>query len=154
MEISFPNPLTRVQQLQAQHHQCRITLLQTRRRHIPRIRTSRSEDRARLRAFEAADQGYELLDAGVVVYFEGGTGLDDGVCYVEDGDFHCEDLFLERVVYVVCWDGGGESASGSEVEEGGEVGELHDCWLVFECYCVCDSMCIVYGDWRTVVSRW
>lgn len=125
MKIPLPNLLTRTQQLQTQPHQRRITLLQTRRRRLPRIWTSRSKNRARVRAFEAAesaDQRDELLGAGSVDYFGGGAGLDDGVGYVEDGNFHCEDLFLEGVVDAVCWDGG--------CEEGGEVGELHGCGLM------------------------
>jgi len=129
MKIPLPNPPTRIQQLQAQHHQRRITLHQTRRRRILRIRPPGRENRARLRAFEAADQGDELLDAGVVVRFEGRAGLHDGVGYVDYGDLHCLGLFLEGVVDAVCWDRSGESGGG-EGEEGGEVDELHDCGLM------------------------
>lgn len=144
MEIPLPNPLARIQQFQTQHHQRRITLLQTRRRRIPRIRTSGGKNRAWLRALQAADQRDELLDARVVVYFEGGAGLDYGVGYVEYGDFHCEDLFLERVVDAVCWDGGGEGGNGGEGEEGGEVGELHGCGLMMSFVSCKNLMCTVY----------
>lgn len=129
MKIPLAYPPTRVQQLQAQLHQRRITLLQTRRRRVFGVRTSGRENRARLRALEAADQRNELLDAGVIIGLEGGARLHDGVGYVDYGDFHCLDLFLEGVVDAVCWDRSGESGGG-EGEEGGEVDELHDCGLM------------------------
>ena len=121
MKIPLPNPLARIQKLQPQLHQRRITLLQTRRRRILSIRTPGREDRAGLRAFEAADQRDELLDAGGVVCFEGRAGLHDGVGYVDYGDFHCLDLFLEGVVYPRGWGGGGAGGGGGEGAEGGEV---------------------------------
>jgi hypothetical protein len=71
-----------------------------------------------------------LLDAGVVVCFEGRIGLDDGVGYVDYSNFHCLDLFLEGVVDAVGWDGSGEGGGGEESKEGGEVGELHGCGLM------------------------
>lgn len=134
MEIPLAHPLARIQKLQTQLHQRRITLLQARRRRVLRIRPPGRENRARLRALEAADQRDELLDAGVVVGLEGGAGLHDGVGYVDYGDFHCLDLFLEGIIDAVGWDGGceGGGGSGEEGEEGGEVGELHGCGLVFE----------------------
>lgn len=128
MKVPLPNLIARIQQLQAQHHQRRITLLQARRRRILSSRTPGREDRARLRAFESADQRDELLDAGVVVSLEGRIGLNDGVGYVDYGYFHCLDLFLKGVVDAVRWDGGGEGCGGEGEEggeEGGEVGELH-----------------------------
>lgn len=132
MKIPLAHPPTLIQKLQTQPHQRRITLHQTRRRRILRIRPSGRENRARLRALEAADQGDELLDAGVVVCFEGGVGLHDGGGYVDYGDLHCEDLFLEGVVDAVGWDGGCEGGGGKEGEEGGEGDELHGCGLTLK----------------------
>ena len=160
MKVTLPNLIARIQQLQAQHHQRRITLLQACRRRILSIRTPGREDRARLRALQAADQRDELLDAGVVVGLEGRVGLNDGVGYVDYGYFHCLDLFLQGVVDAVRWDGGGEGCGG-EGEEGGEVGELHVGELMFTAVsfrpiCMVNGMSEVCSLLMVVVdaSRW
>jgi len=85
-----------------------------------------------------------LLDAGVVVCFEGGVGLHDGGGYVDYGDLHCEDLFLEGVVDAVGWDGGCEGGGGEEGEEGGEGDELHGCGLTLSGVEL-RSVCMVIG---------
>ena len=132
MERTIPNLVRRVQKVQTQLHKRHIALLQTRSSQVFGIRATGCEDRARLWAFQAADQRHELLDTVGVICLEVRVGLYDVVGDVNDGNLHGLDLLLERIVHAVCWNGCGESGAG-EGESGGEVNELHIGDLLLGC---------------------